>query len=173
MTDDTTASDDSDARPGGDRLVEGADGLAMDPEEATAAFLENRDLDDYPSVLQLTARPQDEHRRDALDRLERWEAGESVPHVVNFQDPSDLRGLLTDRRVELLRSVLRDPPASIRALADRVGRDVKSVHGDLDVLADYEVVYFQQDGRAKRPVVPYERVAVVVELGAREESGKP
>ena len=86
--------------------------------------------------------------------------------MVNFQDPSNLRALLTDRRVELLREVMADPPSSIRALADRVDRDVKSVHGDLSVLTDYELVHFQQDGRAKRPVVSYERVEVAVEISA-------
>jgi predicted transcriptional regulator len=140
----------------------------MDPAEAEAAFLEGREPGDYPAVLRLTADPRDDHRRDARERLARWKAGEDVPHVVNFQDPSDLRALLTDRRVELLRSVMADPPASIRALADRLERDVKSVHDDLGVLAEYEVVRFEQDGRAKRPVVPYDTIEVSLEISASE-----
>ncbi len=172
MTDDAKSRADADGSVGHSSGDEGADALAMDPEEAAATFLEDRDLEDYPAVLRLTARPEAAHRRDTLERLARWQDGESVPHVVNFQDPADLRAVLTDRRVALLRTVMTDPPASIRALADRVGRDVKSVHGDLAVLADYEIVHFQQDGRAKRPVVPYERVVVSVELGAGGESGQ-
>lgn len=127
-------------------------------------FLEDRHPDQYPPTLRITSRPERVHRRDALDRAERWEAGEAVPHVVNFQDPSDLRALLTDRRIELLRSVMAESPESIRALADRLDRDVKSVHGDLQVLAEYDVIRFEEDGRAKRPIVPYDTIEVALEI---------
>lgn len=138
--------------------------IAMDDTETEAEFLENREPTDYPSVLRVTSTPKEQHQRDALDRLERWEAGEEVPHVINFQNPSDLRALLTDRRVELLKSVMADQPGSIRQLADRLERDVKTVHDDLQVLAEYDVVHFEQDGRAKRPVVPYETIQVNLEI---------
>ncbi len=114
----------------------------------------------------LTADSEAAHRRDALDRLDRWEAGEPVPRVINFQNPSDLRALLTDRRVELLRSVMAKRPDSIRGLADRLGRDVKSVHDDLGVLGEYDIVQFERDGRAKRPFVPYETIEVRLDISA-------
>ena len=132
--------------------------------EAEAGFLEDRDPEAYPSVLRITSEPDDEHRRDALDRLERFEAGEAVPHVLNVQNPSDLRALLTDRRLELLRSVMSERPDSIRQLAERVDRDVKSVHDDLQILADYDIVHFEQAGRAKRPFVPYDSIQVRLEI---------
>ncbi|MFB6163323.1 MAG: transcriptional regulator [Halococcoides sp.] len=129
-------------------------------DDAEADFLDDRPIEEYPAVLRITAESDEAHRRDVLDRIERWEAGEAVPHVVNFQNPSDLRALLTDRRVELLQSVMSDRPDSIRDLADRLDRDVKTVHDDLSVLAEYDVVHFERDGRAKRPVVPYETIEV-------------
>lgn len=138
--------------------------IAMDAVEAGVGFLEDRDPEDYPPVLRITANPEAQHREDALDRLARWEAGEVVPHVINFQNPSDLRALLTDRRIELLRSVMADRPDSIRGLAERLGRDVKSVHDDLQVLADYDIVHFEQRGRAKRPFVPYDAIEVRLEI---------
>ncbi|MEY7852049.1 transcriptional regulator [Natrarchaeobius sp. A-rgal3] len=138
--------------------------IGMDDHEAKAGFLEDRDPEDYPSVLRITSDTDEAHRQDALDRLERWEAGEEVPHVINFQNPSDLRTLLTDRRVELLRSIMTERPDSIRQLAERLERDVKTVHDDLQVLADYDVVYFEQAGRAKRPFVPYDSIEVCLEI---------
>ena len=138
------------------------DGIVMDDVEAS--FLEDRDPEDYPTVLRITSEPGATHREDALDRLHRWEAGEEVPHVVNFQNPSDLRALLTDRRVEILRSIMSQRPDSIRQLAERLDRDVKSVHGDLQILADYDIVHFEQAGRAKRPFVPYESIEVSLEI---------
>ena len=138
--------------------------IAMDDSEATADFLADVDPADYPSVLRITSEPDESHRRDALDRLDRWEAGEEVPHVINFENPSDLRALLTDRRVELLRSIMAERPKSIRQLADRVDRDVKTVHDDLQVLGEYDIVHFEQAGRAKRPFVPYETIEVSLEI---------
>ncbi|PSQ20495.1 transcriptional regulator [Halobacteriales archaeon QS_9_67_17] len=138
--------------------------IVMDDSESEAGFLEDRDPDEYPSVLRITSNSDETHRRDALDRLNRWEAGEEVPHVINFESPSDLRALLTDRRVELLRSIMTERPDSIRQLAERLDRDVKSVHDDLQVLAEYDVVHFEQAGRAKRPFVPYDSIEVSLEI---------
>jgi len=138
--------------------------IVMDDTEAEAGFLEDRDLEDYPSVLRITSDSEQAHRQEALDRLDRWEAGEEVPHVINFQNPSDLRALLTDRRVELLRSIMAERPDSIRQLADRLDRDVKTVHDDLQVLAEYDIVHFEQAGRAKRAFVPYDSIEVSLEI---------
>lgn len=136
----------------------------IDSDEINEEFLSERDPEDYPAVLRLTSDSEQTHREDALDRVDRWEAGEEVPHVINFQNPSDLRALLTDRRVELLHTVMTDAPASIRELADRVDRDVKSVHNDLAVLTEYNIVHFNQSGRAKQPFVPYETIEVSLEI---------
>lgn len=143
-----------------------ANGVVMDESEATANFLEDRDPAEYPSVLRITSNSEEKHRSDALDRLQRWEDGKTVPHVINFQNPSDLRTLLTDRRLELLRSVMAERPSSIRGLADRLDRDVKSVHEDLRILADYDIVHFQPNGRAKQPFVPYETIEISLEISA-------
>ncbi|MFD1588497.1 transcriptional regulator [Halorientalis brevis] len=138
--------------------------IMIDEAEAEADFLDDREPEDYPSVLRITSESEETHRQNALDRLDRWEAGEEVPHVINFQNPSDLRALLTDRRVELLRSIMRERPDSIRQLAERLVRDVKTVHDDLQVLADYDIVHFEQAGRAKRPFVPYDTIEVSLQI---------
>lgn len=124
--------------------------------------------DAHPDVLRITALPAEAAHAESRDRLERWEAGEDVEaaraRTVNFEDRSQLRRLLTPRREELLEAVMADPPASIRALADRLGRDVRDVDADLRELAEYRIVHFQEAGR-ERPVVPYETVRVEVEYG--------
>jgi predicted transcriptional regulator len=157
----TDTPDDSD-----DVNSTGTDGeeIVMDEIEDEADFLEDRNPEDYPSLLRITSTREDTHRQNALDRLKRWEAGEDVPHVVNFHNPSDLRALLTDRRVELLRSIMTERPDSIRQLADRLDRDVKTVHDDLQVLAEYDIIRFEQAGRAKRPFVPYDSIEVSLEI---------
>lgn len=159
MPDEPNASDSADDATSTDS---GDEELMID--DAEAGFLEDRDPEDYPSVLRITSDSEATHRRRARDRLDRWQAGEDVPHVINFENPSDLRGLLTERRVELLRSIMVERPDSIRQLADRLDRDVKSVHGDLGVLAEYDVVHFERAGRAKRPFVPYDTIEVSLEI---------
>ena len=128
----------------------------------------------YPDILRITALPAGEAHAESRDRLERWEAGEDVEsartRVVNFEDRSQLRRLLTPRREELLEAVMADPPKSIRALADRLDRDVRDVHDDLSLLADYRIVHFREAGRAKQPFVPYETVRIEVEFGPRHSS---
>lgn len=157
----TNTSDDT-----GDVNSTGSDDeeIVMDDVEDEAGFLEDRDPEDYPSVLRITSDSDEAHRQDSLDRLDRWEAGEEVPHVINFQKPSDLRALLTDRRVEILRSLMTERPDSIRQLAERLDRDVKTVHDDLQILAEYDIVHFEQAGRAKRPFVPYDSIEVSLEI---------
>lgn len=120
---------------------------------------------EYPPTLRITSLPAEHARAAATERAERWERGETVSHVVNFEDRSRLRQLLTERRMELLEDVMEEQPESIRALADRLGRDVHDVHDDLHLLAEYGIIYFEVDGRAKKPYVPYDTVRIEVEFG--------
>ena len=43
-------------------------------------------------------------------------------------------------------------------------RDVKTVHDDLQVLVEYDIVHFEQAGRAKRAFVPYDSIEVSLEI---------
>lgn len=147
MTSDTPDSDTDDS-------IE-SEPFEMGPEEV-----------EYPPVLRLTASPQEKARESSRERLREWQDGETVPHVINFQDPAALRKLLTARRIELLGSIMDARPESIRALADRLDRGVKETADDVNLLAEYEIVYFEQDGRAKQPYVPYETVKIEVEVDA-------
>lgn len=149
------------------------DAVVMDDVETQAGFLEDRPPEEYPSVLRITSDSGEAHRQDPLDRPARWEAGEEAPHVINFRAPSDLRALLTDRRVALLRSIMTERPDSIRQLAERLDRDVKTVHGDLQVLAEYDIVHFEQAGRAKRPFVPYDSIEISLEISAPHPTDDP
>lgn len=95
--------------------------------------------------------------------------GEEVPHTISFQDPSFLHKLFTERRLNLLQSVMADSLDSIRALADRLNRGVSEVHDNVHVLNDHGILYFENGpGRRKRRRVPYERIQIELELGRVE-----
>lgn len=132
---------------------------------------------EYPSTLRITSKPFEEHKESTLERAERWEHGEEVPHVVNFQDASRLQRILTPRRLELVQSLMDKPGESIRELAERLDRDVRQVHDDLQLLSEYRIVHFREEGGAKKPHVPYDTVTIEVELttsfGDASESPAP
>jgi predicted transcriptional regulator len=119
---------------------------------------------EYPSTLTITSKPFEDHKESTLERAERWEQGEEVPHVVNFQDASRLQRVLTPRRLELIQSLMESPAGSIRDLADRLDRDVRQVHDDLQILTEYRIVHFHEEDGAKKPHVPYEAIKIEVEL---------
>ena len=81
-----------------------------------------------------------------------------------------LRKLLTTRCIELLQSMMTERLDSIRDLADRFNRSVKEIADDVNLLADYEIVHFEQDGRAKQPYVPYKSVKTEIEVKATVSS---
>ena len=92
------------------------------------------------------------------------ETGGSLLRYDKFEPVADVQQLLTDRRIELMRTLVTDTPESISALADRLNRNYADVHSDIGVLADHHIVYFETDGQSKRPVIPYDRVRVDIEV---------
>jgi predicted transcriptional regulator len=119
---------------------------------------------DYPELLLITADPSDVALERELELADQFADDEETPHLLNFENPTDLRKLLTERRLEVLRSINATPPTSIRDLADRLGRAASDVHEDVHLLADYNIVYFEQEGRARAPYIPYERVKIEIEM---------
>jgi len=116
---------------------------------------------------------------DAFDELEeRFEtldAGNSPAplHEVVLQRESDLNRLLAPKTVELLRTIARESPASIRETARMVERDVRQVHDDLTDLAHLNLVVFETEGRAKRPVVWYDDIDIELPITDEDTSVAP
>ena len=76
---------------------------------------------------------------------------------ISFASPELLWKVLTAKRWELLKALCGAGPVSIREAARRVGRDVKSVHGDITALRKAGVVDRAQGGGV---VFPFEAVKV-------------
>ncbi|QKY21914.1 HTH domain-containing protein (plasmid) [Halolamina sp. CBA1230] len=124
----------------------------------------------HPSVLRVTVESFDQMRDDTLDTIGALSEGEEQPAVVSFSTVGELRKILTDRRLELLQTLMETDGAaeSITALAEDLDRDYRTVHDDVSLLADYGLLFVIEEGQAKRPYLPYERIHLDVELvGAR------
>lgn len=112
-----------------------------------------------PETLRIVVREDATDAFDSIrDRAARWDDGEEVPAEIGFEDPEDLRALLTPRRLEVIRSIMHDSPASVNALAERLDRGYREVYEDVERMAEYGIVHFERDGRAKRPYIPYEAI---------------
>lgn len=69
--------------------------------------------------------------------MARCERGESVQeHHLTFETWATFAHVMTANWLELLRHVHHQPPQSIRALANALGRDYKRVHGDVEALVE-------------------------------------
>jgi predicted transcriptional regulator len=81
----------------------------------------------------------------------RLERGERVrERYVTFPDLPAMLNALSPRRLELLRDVHREPAPSVKALAERVGRDYKRVHEDVETLTASGLLQ-RDDGRVSAP----------------------
>ncbi len=79
--------------------------------------------------------------------------GEKQGALVSFATPELLWKVITPKRLELLRALTGAGPISIREIARRVGRDVKSVHGDIQALLKAGVLDRAEDSHIRFPYV--------------------
>jgi predicted transcriptional regulator len=76
---------------------------------------------------------------------------------IGFASLELLWKVLTPKRWEIVRAMTGVGPLGIRALARRVERDVKSVHGDVQALLKAGVLVRGKDGKI---VFPYDEIHV-------------
>lgn len=89
---------------------------------------------------------------------------EDVPRRLSFETTDQLAQVFTPRAIDLLQAIAQNEPSSIREAARLVDRDVKQVSENLRRLEAYGVVEFTQEGRAKRPTVPYDEIDIRLPL---------
>jgi len=121
---------------------------------------------EYPATLRITIATAEDAFDEAIDAAEAAESGIQTDAVVSFETAEGVRRLLTDRRLELLQSLMDEPVESITALAERVDRNYSAVHDDVEVLKTAGVVKFRTNGKSKQPFVPYETVEFDVTVRA-------
>ncbi|MFC7132410.1 MULTISPECIES: transcriptional regulator [Salinibaculum] len=106
------------------------------------------------------------------DRLAAVESGtdpenlDEVQPELRFRSYSELFDLLSEQRIELLEAITTHEPESIRATADIVDRDYKTVHRQLGELAELGVVEWAdaKPGTAKKPQFPYDGLEIDLDL---------
>jgi|SRR5579862_100148 len=83
--------------------------------------------------------------------------GHAQGAFISFATVELLWKVVTPKRWEILRAMTGVGPLAIREISRRVGRDVKSVHGDVSALLKAGVIERVEDGRI---VFPYDEIHV-------------
>jgi predicted transcriptional regulator len=94
----------------------------------------------------------------AQDFVNAWKTGKAQRTArISFATPELLWKVLTAKRWEILKAMCGAGPLTVREVARRVDRDVKSVHTDLTALLNAGVLDRAETGQV---VFPYESVKV-------------
>jgi predicted transcriptional regulator len=123
------------------------------------------------STLTVTVTPSSEFHDDISDSITALEEGKTVDATptLSFTSYDELMGTLTPRVLELIEAIQQEGPASINEAARTVDRDVKNVHEELSRLAQLGVIFFEEDGQRKRPVVWFDEL--IINLPFNPETG--
>lgn len=126
------------------------------------------------TTLQIRIGERDRTRQETIERIEAAQQGESVEerHVLNIERERDVTRVLSEVNLELIRTIAKHKPASMRETAKLVDRDFKEVHGNLTELESLGLIEFKQEGRSKRPVVPYDDIQLDIDLSGDHDNGR-
>jgi len=113
-------------------------------------------------TLLVTVQSDDDLYRDGREAIERLRRGESVndPDRFAFESSDLLFETFNPRTMALLETIADAAPESIRETARLVDRDVKNVHEELSELERLGVIRFEDSGRSKQPIFPYEEIVI-------------
>jgi predicted transcriptional regulator len=90
-------------------------------------------------------------REETNQRLLRAFEGEAQGTFISFETPALLFSVLSGKRWELLGMMTGAGPMSIREAACRLSRDIKSVHGDVQLLLSAGILQKTDNGRIEFP----------------------
>ena len=99
-----------------------------------------------------------------MEMLERGEPPEPY-FAIGFASMGQFLTLFTPRRWEALATLREGGPMTIAELAQRLRRDYKNVHGDVEKLIEWQAIVKDEQGRI---IAPYSEIVVDVLLPQRQ-----
>ena len=100
-------------------------------------------------------------RNSLEERLEAIDAGDDVEPsepTLSIEDLETFGHVFRAANLELLEAIVEHEPESIRELARLVDRNPPEVLDNVNELADYGLLEFEENGSMKRPVVWYDEI---------------
>lgn len=98
-----------------------------------------------------------ESLKDFADTWKKLEAGKRVKKEegIYFDSIDTMRGVLTNNRLLILKTIREHHPQSVYELAKLLGRDLKNVNQDLKLLAGIGLVTLRKSETDKKRVIPH------------------
>lgn len=133
-------------------------------------------IDPTGRTLHIRLAGADDERERMSEVFEALDSGEGIQPesdpVLRVESLATLGRVLRETNLELLDAISAHEPESVRALARTVDRGAKEVLGNLNELEDYGLVAFEENGRAKRPYLPYEAIDIDIQLPLPQATGE-
>ncbi len=104
---------------------------------------------------------------EVKDVWKKVERGEKLKkhEGISFENLEDMRKVLTEERLKILKTVKKDRPSSIYGLAKILKRDIKNTFDDVQFLAQAGLLELKKtkDGREKTtPMVNYDKILLEI-----------
>ena len=99
--------------------------------------------------------------KDSLrDFAETWKSVESGKRVrkeegIYFESIDDMRSVLTNNRLAILRAIRENKPKSVYELSKILGRNLKNVNEDLKLLAEIGLVTLEATKKDRKRITPH------------------
>lgn len=104
----------------------------------------------------------DQQTRQRIEAVQRGEELDDAQPTLNFSSYAELNRLLSPKNLELLETIARHEPDSIREAAELVNRDYKQVHRNLTELEDIGVLEFEEagTGQPRKPLLAFDGIEI-------------
>jgi len=95
-----------------------------------------------------------------IDFAETWKSVESGKRVrkeggIYFESIDDMRSVLTNNRLAILRAIRENKPKSVYELSKMLGRNLKNVNEDLKLLAKIVLVTLEATEKDRKRITPH------------------
>lgn len=108
----------------------------------------------------------DEALKEAGEVFEQLSRGKAVKKktAIYFTNLKEMRKAITERRLELLKTIKDKKPSSVYELSKILNRDLKNVLQDLTYLKELGLVEITETKDKKIPLVTYDKIAFEVAI---------
>jgi predicted transcriptional regulator len=116
--------------------------------------------------VKIEIRSLDNALKEAGEVFEKLSKGQPVQKktAIYFNNLKEMRKVLTEKRLELLKAIKDKKPASVYELARMVHRDIKNVLQDLSYLQELGLVDITETKDKKIPHVEYEKITLEIAI---------
>ncbi len=117
--------------------------------------------------IKISIKSDEELLKEVKEVWSKVEKGEKVKkhEGVSFESLEDMRKVLTEARLKILKTIRKEQPSSIYELAKLLKRDIKNTFVDVQFLAQAGFIELKKvkDGREKTtPLVLYDKILLEI-----------